>query len=161
MKSVIAETPEEGQVRLQQEEAKKIDHLEGWDDYSADDLLFVEPAPHEDPEAFARKTLQAYYSKELGVESLPEVAFEQFLKEDFGEGVDYATMLESLKTSKRWGTTARNLTPQELEQYKMTIGEQLWSSGVPLLPTLKALTPRSFFTQVKYFLIKTSSISYI
>jgi hypothetical protein len=132
MKSGIAETPKEEQIRLQQEEAKKIDHLKGWDDYSADDLLFVEPAPDEDPEVFARNTLKAYYCKEIGVESLPEGMLDTFIAKDVGKGVSYDTALESLRYNKRWGTEARDPTPQELEQYRMTIGEQLWSSGVPL-----------------------------
>lgn len=131
MKSRLKETPEQEQIRLQQEEARKVNLLKGWDDHSADDLLFVEPAPHEDPEVFARNTLHAYYLKELGVDSLPEAAFKQFIQEDFGKDVSYHTALESLRRSKRWGTEARDPTPQELEQHRMTRWELLWSGGVP------------------------------
>ena len=132
MKQGIKETPEQEQIRLQQEEYKKVNIFEGWDDATADKLLFVEPAPHEDPEVFARNTLHAYYSKEIGVDSLPEEAFKQFIQEDFGKDVSYHTALESIRKTKRWGSPHFEPTQQELEQYKESLGERLWSIRVPL-----------------------------
>jgi hypothetical protein len=84
MKSGLKETPEDEQIRLQQEEAQKVSLFEGWDKTASDDLLFSPPNEAEAPADYARNTLQAYYSKELGVDSLPEMAFQQFIKEDFG-----------------------------------------------------------------------------
>jgi len=128
LKMGMKETPEEEQIRLQQEEAQKVSLFEGWDKTAADDLLFSPPSEAEAPEDYARNTLQAYYSKELGVDSLPEVAFQQFIKEDFGEGTDHATALKSLQETKRWGTEARDPTKLELAKYeKLTTGDWLRS----------------------------------
>ena len=128
MKSGIPETSEEEQIRLQQLEAEKINLFEGWEDVDSDDLLFSPPNEVEDPAERSRNTLQAYYSKELGVDSLPDFALDQFLTEDFGEGVDYDTALESLRDSKRWGTEARDPTKMELAKHeKLTTGDWLRS----------------------------------
>jgi hypothetical protein len=132
----LRETDTERSLRVEQErladEAARIDWMERKDQAASDDHLFVKPAPDEDPEVFARNTLKAYYCKEIGVESLPEGMLDTFIAEDVGKDVSYNNALESLKKTKRWGSPHFELTPQELEQYKMSTWEWLWSGGVPL-----------------------------
>jgi len=130
----------EEQARVADESAR-IDWMERTDQVASDDLLFAEANELEAPEDFSKNRLHAYYSKELGVETLDDPMLDQVLEMNFGTpeqqadvdglqqvGPDYDTVLESLKQTKRWGSVGQELTPMELAKHeKLTAGDWLRS----------------------------------
>lgn len=156
----IEPTAEEKQKKLAEaerlKELEKINLFEMADSVAADDLLFAPKTADEAEGDVSRNRLYSYYKKRLGVDSLAPELFDSFIKEDFGD-VSYDEALASIKETKTWGTTTRDPTPQELEQYRMTIWEQLAPGGafvfVGLLASIAAI---AIFHKTADFNVKKS-----
>jgi len=122
----------EEQERIAKERSM-IDLMERRDEVASDELLFVEKNEMEEPEDVSKNRLNAYFSKELGVDGMDQATLDTVLKIHFGDGVSYDDALTSLKHTKRWGSQSFEPTKLELEKYKAGFFEEFGFALIVML----------------------------